>query len=103
MVGGCGLVIPDVARISINMAALESFRNSFRVANRATGGVDNPNALFRAAKCVLVEKIASTLMQGAVHSNNIALHGTMRSWGERSERQREPERGSRSDLRRAER
>lgn len=82
MVPRCGLVIPDVARISIDMTALESFRNSFRVANRTTGGVDNPNALFRATKCVFVEEITSTLMQGAVHSNDIALCGTMRSWSE---------------------
>jgi hypothetical protein len=82
MVPGCGLVIPDVACISINMAALESFRDSSRVANRTTGGVDNPNALFRAIKRVLVEEITSTLMQGAVHSNDIALHETMRTWSE---------------------
>lgn len=82
MVPGCGLVIPDVARISIDMAALESFRNSLRVANRTTGGIDNPNALFRTTERVLVEEITSTLMQGAVHSNDIALHETLRTWSE---------------------
>ena len=66
-------MIPDVARISIDMAALETFCNSLRVANRTTGGIDNPNALFGATERVLVEEVTGTLMQGAVHSNDIAL------------------------------
>lgn len=82
MVPGCGLVVPDVARISIDMATLESFRNSFRVANRTTGGIDNPNALFGATERVLVEEVTGTLMQGAVHSNDIALQETLRTWRE---------------------
>ena len=79
MVLGRWLVIPDIARISIDMAALESFRNGLRIANCTTGGIDNPNALLRATERVLVEEITGTFMQGAVHSNNVALHEIVRA------------------------
>jgi len=73
MVLGCGLKIPDIARIPTDMTTLDTFCNSFRVANRPTGGVDNPNALLRATERVLVEEITRAFVQGAVHSNDIAL------------------------------
>jgi len=68
---GCGLMIPDIARISIDVAALETFRNGHRIADRTPGGVHNPNALLGATERVLIEEITSAFVQGAVHSNNI--------------------------------
>lgn len=73
MLLGCGLTIPDIARISIDMAALKTFRNSFRITDCTTGSVHNPNAPLRATERVLIEEVTSAFVQGAVHSNNIAL------------------------------
>ena len=72
-------MIPDIARISVDMAALETFCNSFRIADRTTGGVHDPNALLRATERVLIEEVTGAVVQGAVHSNNIALREIVRA------------------------
>ena len=70
---GCGLDVPDVTRVSRELTAGQSGGNGVLVANSATGGVDEPGTLLEVLEELGVDEAACTLVQGAVHGNNVAL------------------------------
>ena len=70
----CGLHVPDVTSVTVDLARLHSRGNGILVGDGATGGVDDPCTLFEVLEQVGVDEAACTLMQRAVDGDDITLN-----------------------------
>ena len=73
MILRCGLHVPDIARIAVELSGLERRGDVLRVADRATRGVDEPRTLLEVLQQVRVDQMARALVQGRVDRYDIAL------------------------------
>lgn len=73
MVLGCGLDVPNISRVTRDLARLECGRDVVLVADGTTCGVDEPCTFFEVLEEVSVDKAASALVQWAVDGHDVAL------------------------------
>ena len=67
------LHVPHVARVTGQLPTLERLRDGVLVADRTAGGVHEPGAPLEVLEELRVDEASRTLVQWAVHSDNVAL------------------------------
>lgn len=73
VVFGCGLHVPYVTGVAVDMAGLESGSNGILVDDGTTGGVNDPCTLLEGLEEFLVDEALCTFVEGAVHGDDVAL------------------------------
>jgi hypothetical protein len=73
VVARCRLDIPHVARVAVELTALDGRRDGVRVADGATRGVDEPGTLLEVLEQVGVDEPTGALVQRAVDGDDVAL------------------------------
>ena len=73
VISGSRLDVPDVPRVSVELAALHSRGDCGFIANRATGGVHQPCTILEMLKQAGVDQPTGTLVKWTVNRNDVAL------------------------------
>jgi hypothetical protein len=70
---GCRLNVPHVTGVAVKLTTLDGLGDSVLVADRTTGGVNEPSALLEVFEQLGVDETACAFVQGAVDSDDITL------------------------------